>query len=201
MRNPHMEARMAKTKKKAPETVSSVVGRQVQDARKRLRLKQADLAKRLDDLGVPTHQATIHRLETGGRRVSVDDVLAIAAALGVSPLFLLTGDYTNEAVPIAPKLEPATPPQMRRWFSGQVQLPELDADSFVEVIPDTERIARQRRGFQHLRQAYLDWHEAVLVKDFGAMRDALKDIERELARQEADLDREERRAKEGDENG
>jgi transcriptional regulator with XRE-family HTH domain len=189
---------MANTKKKDPETVSRVVGRQVQAARQRLHLKQADLAKRLDDLGLPTHQATIHRLETGGRRITVDDALALAAALGVRPLFLLTGDYTNEAVPVAPKLEPAQPTQMRRWFSGQVQLPGLDADSFVEVIPDGERIARQRRGFQHLRQAYLDWHEAVLAKDRGAMRDALKDIERELARQEADLDREERRAKKGE---
>lgn len=192
---------MANPKKKDPTAVSRVVGRQVKAARERLHLTQADLARRLDEHGLPTHQATIHRLETGGRQISVDDALALGAALGVSPLFLLTGSYTDEAVPVTPRRPPAGAEQMRRWLRGQVQLPDLDEESFFELVPDQERIARQRRGIQHLRQSYLDWEDAVLAKDPGAMRDALKDIERELARQEADLDREERRARKEKDDG
>ena len=185
---------MAEPKEKESTAVSRVVGRQVKAAREQLRLSQADLAKRLDELDLPTHQATVARVETGGRRISVDDLLALAAALGVSPLYLLTASYTHESVPVTPKHE-AGPAQMRRWVSGQVQLPGLDEESFFELVPGEERIARQRRGIQHLRQGYLEWEDAVLAKDPGAMRDALGSIERELARQEADLDREERRAR------
>ena len=135
---------MARARKRAPETVSRVVGRQVQAARERLHLRQVDLAKKLTTLGVPTHQATVHRLETGARRVTVDDVLALAAALEVSPLYLLGGSYTNEPVPVTPKLE-ASPPQMRRWLTGQVQLPSLDPDSFFELVPDEEKVAATPR--------------------------------------------------------
>jgi transcriptional regulator with XRE-family HTH domain len=191
---------MANTRERAPETASRVFGRQVEAARKRLHLTQAGLAKRLKELGINSHQATVARIETGGRRVSVDDALALAAALGVSPLHLLAASYTHDPVPVTPNIE-AGPGQMRRWLTGQAQLPTLDEDAFFEVVPDDERVARQRRGIQHLRQSYMEWEEAVLAKDPGGMRDALKDIERELARQEADLDREERMAKKGDQHG
>jgi transcriptional regulator with XRE-family HTH domain len=159
---------VANPKRKESAAVSGVVGRQVKAAREQLHLSQADLAKRLDELGLPAHQATVARLETGGRRISVDDVLALAAALGVSPLYLLTASYTHETVRVTPKHE-AGPAQMRRWVAGQVQLPGLDEESFFELVPDEERIARQRRGIQHLRQSYLEWEDAVLAKDPGAM--------------------------------
>jgi transcriptional regulator with XRE-family HTH domain len=188
---------MARTREKAPTAVSRVFGKQVQAARERLRLTQADLAKRLEELGLPTHQATVARLETGGRRVSVDDALALAAALGVSPLHLFAASYTQDPVPVTPTIERGSA-QMRRWIAGEVQLPGLDEDSFFELVPDEERLARQRRGVQHLRQCFLDFRDATLVNDHGAMVDAIDDMKRELDRQAADLDREERMAKKGE---
>jgi transcriptional regulator with XRE-family HTH domain len=187
---------MPKAREKAPAAVSQVFGKQVQAARERLRLTQADLATRLARLGLPTHQATVARLETGGRRVSVDDALALAAALGVSPLHLFAASYTHDPVPVTPKVE-AGPAQMRRWLSGQVQLPGLDEESFFEMVPDEERLARQRRSVELLRRCFRDFHEAWLADNRGAMKDAIDDIKRELERQVADLDREERMAKKG----
>ncbi len=186
---------MPRTRGKSPATVSRVFGRQVKEARERLRLSQAEVAKRLEEQhGVAMHQVTIARLETGERRITVDDALAIAAALGVSPLHLFAGDYTNEPVPVTPKLE-AGPSQMRYWMRGELPLPGTDEVSFFELVPDEERLARQRRGIQHVRQCFRDFHEAWLANDLGAQKVAIVDMKRELERQEADIAREEKRSR------
>jgi hypothetical protein len=84
---------------------------------------------------------------------------------------------------------------MRRWLAGEIQLPGLDEDTFFEVVPDDEKRARQRREIQLLRRCFLDFKEAWEAGNPGAMRDAVHDMRRELDRQEADLEREERMAK------
>jgi transcriptional regulator with XRE-family HTH domain len=192
---------MPRTKVKAPATASEAFGRQVKVARKLLHLSQADLANRLSGLGIDKpHQTTVARLETGGRRVSVDDALAVAAALGVSPLHLFAASFTQDTVPVTPKLE-AGPQQMRRWLAGQVQLPSLDEDAFFELVPDEERLARQRRSIQVLQRCFSDFRDAWIENDHRAMRDAVSDMRRELERQDADLDREERVATRGERDG
>lgn len=47
------------------------------------------LADRLNESGVRTAHSALSEIENGARRVDVDDLTALAAALGVSPLFLL----------------------------------------------------------------------------------------------------------------
>ncbi len=48
-----------------------------------------DLSARLEELGRPLSHATISEIERGARRVDVDDLTTLAAALGVSPASLL----------------------------------------------------------------------------------------------------------------
>lgn len=57
--------------------------------RRERELTQDDLSKRLALLGRPMPTASIGRLESGDRRVDVDDLMALAYALDVSPLALL----------------------------------------------------------------------------------------------------------------
>lgn len=52
-------------------------------------MTQADLAKQLRENGHPIPVSSIGRIESGDRRIEVDDLMAIALALGVSPLALL----------------------------------------------------------------------------------------------------------------
>lgn len=47
------------------------------------------MADRLSAAGVRTAHSAVSEIENGARRVDVDDLTALAAALGVSPLFLL----------------------------------------------------------------------------------------------------------------
>ncbi|CAN5777902.1 hypothetical protein BH20ACT14_BH20ACT14_01740 [soil metagenome] len=191
---------MAKTRERTPAAVSRVFGRQVKEARRRLGLKQGELAKRLEELGVDMHQVTIARVESGERRVSVDDALAIAAALGVNPLYLFSGDFTNEPVPVTPTLE-VTPSQMRFWFEGNLPLPGTDERTYFELIPDEELIARQRRGLEHLKESVLHFVRAAGAKDRTEMRYALSLIGKELERQHEGLELEERRARKEESNG
>jgi transcriptional regulator with XRE-family HTH domain len=184
---------MTRTRERTPSAASEVVGRQVEAARKGLRISQTELARKLKDLGVPMRQVTIARLESGDRRISVDEVFAIATALSVNPLFLLSGDYTNEDMPVTPDRE-VPPNVMRLWFGGSRALPGTDERTYRDFVPEEERFARLRRGVQHMQQSYLDYMEAAKKRDTGAMKDALRDPRHELERQQADLDREERLA-------
>lgn len=172
-------------------TASSVFGRQVKDARRRLsRMTQAELARRLRTLGFENmRQVSIARLEKPGKRgVSLDDAFAVAAAFGVSPLWLLSGRLTNEAIDVTPKHR-AGARQMELWLDGTTALPDTDERAFLEVVPDDEQVARLARGLGHMRAAFRDFREAMAADNHGAMRDAVRDLQRELERQEEDLAR------------
>jgi Helix-turn-helix domain len=179
--------------------VSRVFGQQVKAVRESLqpRVTQSKLAKRLKDLGVPMGQVTIARIENGERRVTVDDALALAAALGVNPKNLLSGIYAHEPVPVTPKLK-LTPSHMLWWFEGTRPPPGTDERTYFELIPDEELIARQRRGLHHLKESVLHFVRAAAAKDVREMRYALRLIETELQRQREGLDLEERRARRED---
>jgi transcriptional regulator with XRE-family HTH domain len=64
----------------------------LREIRERRGWSQTELAERLDDYGRPFQRTTITKLETPGhqqaRNVKLEDVLAIAAVLGVAPVHL-----------------------------------------------------------------------------------------------------------------
>ncbi|MFJ2770063.1 helix-turn-helix domain-containing protein [Streptomyces sp. NPDC087300] len=59
-------------------------------------LSQRGLAERCTALGRPMTNIALSRTERARRHCDVDDLVAIASALGVSPISLLT---TSEAAP------------------------------------------------------------------------------------------------------
>ncbi len=60
---------------------------------------QVKLAERMAELGTPMHHTVIAKIENGDRGVSVDDLVALAAALDVSPLRLLLPANRRDDVP------------------------------------------------------------------------------------------------------
>jgi transcriptional regulator with XRE-family HTH domain len=74
-------------------TQVEATGQHVRDNVTRLRkargLTTYQLAQRLAEIGRPIPQSGISRIESGARRVDVDDLAALAIALGVSPSALL----------------------------------------------------------------------------------------------------------------
>ncbi|MFD3849218.1 helix-turn-helix domain-containing protein [Streptomyces microflavus] len=65
------------------------VGRTVRDLRERQGTSTTVMAQRLTALGRRISQSGVTRLETGQRRIDVDDLVALAAVLGVHAAALL----------------------------------------------------------------------------------------------------------------
>ncbi len=74
------------------------------------RLGHTALSAKLEELGRPISTLGLRRLEQGARRIDVDDLFALAVALGVSPVTLLLpnaadGDERVEATGVDGKLD------------------------------------------------------------------------------------------------
>lgn len=67
----------------------NICGARVQEARRRQRMTQSDLAAQLQLAGVVMERDSISRIEIGTRFVADYELLMIAKCLKVSPLFLL----------------------------------------------------------------------------------------------------------------
>jgi len=68
--------------------------------RHRLGWSLSELSNRLTKLGHPLHRTVLHKIETGARRIDVDDLVALALALDVTPGELLFGP------PVPPDKDP-----------------------------------------------------------------------------------------------
>jgi transcriptional regulator with XRE-family HTH domain len=126
----------------AHERATQIVARRVREARKSRGWTQAELAERLEEVGYPKTRDTLTKLESGQQRgISVDDVFALAAALGVNPVHLLTPLEDN--VPVAITNSVVYPAWVvRRWIGGTFAwLPGLPDTDFAQ-IPESELAER-----------------------------------------------------------
>lgn len=64
----------------------------VKRIREKLRMTYAELSRILEGMGRPIPPLGLRRIEEGDRRIDVDDLVALAVALGVSPITLLMPD-------------------------------------------------------------------------------------------------------------
>jgi transcriptional regulator with XRE-family HTH domain len=80
-------------------TASGVFGRRMREVREKANISQVQLSERLAALGVDLSRKALIELERRPprRRVSLDEALAIAAALGVAPIHLMV-PFESEAV-------------------------------------------------------------------------------------------------------
>lgn len=67
----------------------NICGDRVREARQKQRISQADLAARLQVAGVILERDCISRIEIGTRFVTDYEIVVLAKALRVSPLWLL----------------------------------------------------------------------------------------------------------------
>jgi transcriptional regulator with XRE-family HTH domain len=84
------------------------------------RVTYVELSERLAALGRPIPVLGLRRIERGERRVDVDDLLALAKALNVSPVALLVPVDLDGDAPygVTPALT-TTAAQARAWISGR----------------------------------------------------------------------------------
>lgn len=82
-------------------------------------LELSHLSERLERLGQPISLAGLSRLELGQRRVDVDDLMALALALDVTPLrLLLTATADADPVFVTPRTDPSTR-EAWEWATGE----------------------------------------------------------------------------------
>lgn len=154
---------------------------QVRKVRQALGLSQQELAERLTALNGHVDRVTVVRTESGARGVSIDEAILYAAALGVSPVKLLTPDPADEMVAIAPHLEvPAR--RARRWLRGKEPLPGQNEETFYTQVED-EGKNMDVIQMERVAEKMLDAARAARFEAMDAHLDAISSL-RELLMQE-----------------
>ena len=125
---------------------SDVVARRVQEVRQSRGWSAQRLAERCAEIGAPhLTAAVVANIETGrrdgeGRRrrdITVDELLAFAAALGVAPLHLAIPPTGAEPYAVTPGIV-VEPSSARAWVRGEEPLLGTDARTFRTQAPADE---------------------------------------------------------------
>jgi transcriptional regulator with XRE-family HTH domain len=128
---------------------SDVVARRVQEVRQSRGWSAQRLAERCAEIGAPhLTAAVVANIETGrrdgeGRRrrdITVDELLAFAAALGVAPLHLAIPPTGAEPYAVTPGIV-VEPSSARAWVRGEEPLLGTDARTFRTQAPADEFVA------------------------------------------------------------
>jgi transcriptional regulator with XRE-family HTH domain len=102
--------------------------RRLVEIRKRRGLSQADLSAALDEVGVRLHPTAIAKIESGKRAVTIDEVLALACVLNMSPLDLLLPLDPMTPVEITPRVAYGAA-WVRDWIKGVGPLPRATTEA------------------------------------------------------------------------
>jgi transcriptional regulator with XRE-family HTH domain len=107
------------------------------------RLSQAALSRKLEEAGHTIHPSRVKKLETGRARPTVEDLLALALVLDVSPLFLVVPPLGGQPEPpLGGRLrvgkESLQAPDARAWWRGEKPLPGQLPAAFAAQQPDDE---------------------------------------------------------------
>ena len=174
---------------------SDVFRRRLRDARPRRRLTQAQLAERLTELGYPFSKTALVRLENLGddklkqRDISLDEALAITAALGAVPAHMLTPPKGVELALTSKHVVGAE--ALRNWLrlgapallSGDV--PDIDSALYLEGTTSDEAEALIQASFERrVARIAEDIAEANQSGDGAGANEGVHELIRQVLRQE-----------------
>ncbi len=129
-----------------PTLPSDVVRARIRQVRKQHGWSLRELSNRLEELGVHMDPPTLVRIEVGQRRVLVDQMVALAAALDVSPSYLLHPPEDVPEIELAPGLI-ADRDEYAAWLRGLTPLPPQDSQVFEmarhELAPHDPQLAAE----------------------------------------------------------
>jgi transcriptional regulator with XRE-family HTH domain len=117
---------------------SEAAAEELRRVRTRKGWNQQQLADRLHELGVPIDRATISKIETGDRRITLDEVFWFAYAFGVTPTALILPRPFGSLVAVTPTTSLETQ-QAVDWLRGSYVAPAPENES-DEIFFQEERI-------------------------------------------------------------
>ncbi|WP_255789050.1 helix-turn-helix domain-containing protein [Mycobacteroides abscessus] len=139
----------------------STVARNIERLRKARGLAFTELASRLEKVGRAIPTLGLRKIESGGRRVDTDDLVALALALNVSPITLLIppSDDNGVTVHVTSASAAVTVEEFWEWLTANRPLP---APSGAESEGDL--------WFGFVRNAWPAWRlrqvHALLQREF-----------------------------------
>ena len=107
---------------------TKIVAENISRTRKNASMTLEMLSERLTERGWPLSVAALYRLETGERRIDVDDITALAAVLNTSPAVLLNPGGTQ----LTGLIEALLPEEIAAWLSGTTKIDDRSLQSFWE---------------------------------------------------------------------
>jgi transcriptional regulator with XRE-family HTH domain len=168
-------------------TPSHVVRARIRRIRKEQGIRIPELAARLSAQGTVITEQQLYNLEGGRRRLHVDYLFAIAAALGVSPLALQTLPTDDEdEVEVTPGVT-VTGARFNGWTTGTRPLPGADEARFARFHPYGAPIGRLQ-GTPDDRVQALANRIAEQAEDAAANAQMLRDDARKFAADIAGLE-------------
>jgi hypothetical protein len=142
------------------QTVSDALGANLLKLRKRRGHTVRSLSAKLTEIGHPILPSGITKMEAGTRRCDVNDLVALAVALDVSPVtLLLPSEDTSSAVHLTSKVW--APWKLAwRWMHGESFLPSqrksvagTRSEAIAENRPYEEPLLGETRRFLQARDA------------------------------------------------
>lgn len=129
------------------------VAANVERIRRARQLHQKDLSAKLREVGRPTLPTVISKIERGERRVDVDDLVALALALNVSPAaLLLPPDWSDD--PVALTTQVSLPSKVAwQWVEGRAPASNFGEEDVAVLEDEDEAEAdywRQRDEYEAL---------------------------------------------------
>jgi transcriptional regulator with XRE-family HTH domain len=144
-------------KAKEPGPSSTRVAANLRRIRQRKGMSTAQLSRRLRELGQPIPDTGITKIEKGVRRVDVDDLVALAVALEVTPNALLLPEmdtpHIASAFYLTPREEEGRPGDLWAWATGELPLGSAGASA-----ASSEKDRTEEAGFvSQNRPHHLSW--------------------------------------------
>lgn len=163
---------------------SEVFASTMRDVRGRRGWTQEQLEEVLVALGHPLDRTVIARIESGERKISLDDALAISAALAVAPVHMFTPRASGEKVALGASLR-APAGKVRRWVRGEQPISEADDLTFWREVSDEEIRRDQHQQFEFLNGMMNELVESLQDEDWTTAKGLLPLLERLIAKKEA----------------
>jgi transcriptional regulator with XRE-family HTH domain len=165
------------TRPKRAKRPSKLFAEQLAAVRGRKGWTQHQLAERLRTLGVPLDRGALSKIEAEIRGVSLDEAIALAAALEVSPLSLFAPRRRDEKVAVTPKVYNAQiGAVVRDWVRGSTPLDYSDERFFYDQVADDEWKAYEHSEIRQLVKLVAGLVREAGDQDVDAMRSTLDGI-------------------------